>query len=485
MAIESYLTLRQREASLTDSARDEMRAHAYTLQMALEEDIRTGRNLDIQKLIDRLGKNPGIYGVLLFNDTGEVTMVSDSIKAQDIRDVEEAKKVIAGGNPIEHIRLLNGENVFSIMLPLRSENRIIGALEIAQQISFVKAFIDRERRQKVVTTLLLCATIFLAVLIVTHFNLTQPIGELLRGAVALGRGDLNYRVTVSGSGSEIAGLAQEFNRMANHLAEQRASAAHEAEERLALERQLRHSERLASVGRLAAGVAHEMGAPLQVIDGRSKQLLNQPDAPLEMRQRNLTIIRTQAERIARIVRQLLTLARPYNLQLQEVNLRQLLADTVEMIETNAARANIRVELKVEEDVAALGDPDLLHQVLSNICFNAIQEMPKGGHLLIECAENSCPKHGGDFTIVRISDTGPGIAPEHIPHIFDPFYSTKEVGSGTGLGLAVSSRIVEEHGGWIEAANRPGGGACFSVYLPRTSSNKGQSAATSNGGEVTG
>lgn len=256
--------------------------------------------------------------------------------------------------------------------------------------------------------------------------------------------------------------------MATQLAEQRAALAREIEERLSLERQLRHSERLAAVGRLAAGVAHEVGAPLQVIDGRAKQLLDRHDAPLETRQRNLTIIRTQTERITRLVRQMLNLSRPYNLQRRSTNLRALLTEAVEAVEISAARHSVKVELACTADYQVNVDSDLLLQALVNVCQNAIQAMPGGGQLKVECLSQP-PSHKAPATItIKISDTGPGIPPEHLEHIFDPFFTTKDVGHGTGLGLAVSSRILQEHGGQLEAANSPTGGAVFSLHLPATS-----------------
>jgi two-component system sensor histidine kinase HupT/HoxJ len=109
------------------------------------------------------------------------------------------------------------------------------------------------------------------------------------------------------------------------------------------------------------------------------------------------------------------------------------------------------------------------QALLNIGQNALQAMPTGGQLKIECQTNSDSKDGMPMLVIRISDTGPGIPLEHLENIFDPFFTTKDVGHGTGLGLAVSSRIVEEHGGEVEVANHPAGGAVFSVYLPQTKS----------------
>jgi signal transduction histidine kinase len=257
--------------------------------------------------------------------------------------------------------------------------------------------------------------------------------------------------------------------MADQLAEQRRRIQHEAEERLELERQLRHSERLASVGRLAAGVAHEIGAPLQVIDGRAKQLVEKPDALLEKRQRNLNIIRTQVARITRIVKNLLNLARPYNLNCRATDLSALIMSVVESLETQAAQNNVEIKLDSVENVNVLADADLLNQVLLNLCLNGIQAMPSGGVLQIRCAVDSATKEQRRFASVRISDSGIGIDAKNLAHLFDPFFTTKEVGSGTGLGLAVSSRIVEEHGGWIEASNNPDGGARFTIYLPQNAS----------------
>lgn len=463
MVVASLITLQQRESILTEAARAEVRAHGVTLQTVLEENYRTGTTFNVQHLIDRLGSNPGIFGILLFDETGSVVRVSEKLKGLDKQDVIDARKVIRTGIPVQIERQIGEEQVFSIILPLRTNGKTIGAVEIAQPISFIRVHIDRARKHIVLTAVLLFLTIFLVVLLVTRHSLARPIEELLGGARALGRGDLNYRVIVPQNGGEIAKLATEFNRMADHLSEQRSALVREAEERLALERRLRHSERLASVGRLAAGVAHEMGAPLQVIDGRAKQLINQPDASPESRQRNLNIIRHQAERITNIVRQLLTLARPYNLRTREMNLSDLLTGISDVLETTATRADVGIKVDIPEDLTASGDPELLNQVFTNICLNAIQAMPGGGEIeVIGRRENA---GGTRFAVVSIRDTGPGIPEEHISQIFDPFFTTKDVGSGTGLGLAVSNRIVEEHGGMIKAGNMEAGGACFDVYLP--------------------
>src|SRR5262245_13087844 len=465
MGVASLITLRQREAALREAARDEARVHALTLKIALEEDYLTGRSLDAQRLINRLRENTGIYSVVLFDAAGEIVAISNTLALEEFKYLNEAREVMASGKGIEIARSISGKDYFSMILPLQVKDRRIGAIEIVQSISFIKADIARARFGILITALLLFITILLVVTAVTRYNLARPIHELLDGAVAVGRGDLNYRVRVRSSGSELASLAREFNRMADRLSDQRREALHEAEGRLALERKLRHNEQLAAVGRLAAGVAHEMGAPLQVIDGRAKQLLHHSDAPTETRQRNLTIIRNQAERIARIVRQLLNLSRPHKLHFRKVELTPLVEEAAELIETQAESAGVEIEVRCDD---ALIEPDheLIQQVLLNVFRNGIQAMPQGGRLRIECLKDAAERDGKSFAALRVSDTGVGIASESLPNIFDPFFTTKEVGHGTGLGLPISSRIVEEHEGWIEAANGADSGAVFTIYLPQ-------------------
>lgn len=464
MLVASLITLRQRQASLYTAARAELRAHALTLRVALEEDYSAGRPQYAQQLINRLGENTGIYSIILFDATGAVTLVSNSRTPAEIRYVNQARQALAAGATIEIERRLGGEDFFSVIMPLAGGGAHVGAVEVVQPISFVRAHIARARRDIAITSLLLCLTILLVLYAATRYSLSRPIHELLGAARAVGQGDLSYRVLVAGGGSELARLAQEFNRMADNLEMQRRAAEREAEERLALARQLRHSERLAAVGSLAAGVAHEMGAPLQVIDGRAKQLLSQPDAPTEMRARNLTIIRHQAQRITNIVRQLLNLARPYQLRRQPVNLQRAVTATLEAIEADAERNGVQIEIGPDHDQTIEADANLLGQVFLNICRNAVQAMPRGGRLRIEFV-NGAP----DCVAVRFTDSGHGIAPEDLAHVFDPFFTTKEVSAGTGLGLAVASRIIEEHGGRIEAANaKEGTGAVFTVYLPKAS-----------------
>jgi len=468
MLVGSFLSLRQREAALETALRDELRAHAVTLQIALEENYQNGRAGEAQILIDRLRENSRVYGVLLFDETGGLRSASQFETQNDFEQPPELAAVLQTGEPVEFVREIDRHKFVSIILPLRLAGGKRGAVEIVKPLALIETDIERARLSRLATTLLLLATIFLVVYVVLSRNLSRPILSLLAGARALGEGDLSHRVEVKKTGDELAQLAAEFNRMADNLEAQQSATLSEAETRLNVEKELRHSERLASIGRLAAGIAHELGAPLNVIDARAEQLIENSGASREKQIKNLTIIRTQASRITHIVRQLLNLARPYNLRFERIKLDDLIESALDGFDE---QNDLRIERAAKNDWQISGDADYLRQVFVNIFQNARQAIDdeNGGVLKIEIIE--AKRDDEIFAAVQISDTGKGIAPEHLEKIFDPFYTTKDIGAGTGLGLAVSRRIVEEHGGSIEAADNLDGGATFTIYLPKLSTDE--------------
>ena len=460
MLIASFISLRQREAALESTLRDELQAHAVTLQIALEENYQNRSIAEAQRLIDLLRENTRIYGVFLFDENGDLRTRTQLVAAEDFRQPPELRTVLETGEPIEFVRLVDDRKFLSIILPIKLADEKRGAVEIVKPLALIENDIARARFNWLSTTLLLLATIFLLVFIVLRQNLSRPIQALLIGAKALGRGDLSHRVAVKDSHDELAQLAAEFNRMAESLTQQRSTAQSETEARLNLEKELRHSERLASVGKLASGIAHELGAPLNVIDARAEQLLHSPDVTVEKRIKNLTIIRAQCGRITHIVRQLLNLARPYDLQFEEIRIADLINSALEGFEPSET---IKIDFEANIGLTILGDGDFLRQVFSNIFNNAFHAMSAGGVLKIEIS--TAGRENKNFVMVAISDTGTGIAPDNLERIFDPFYTTKAIGEGTGLGLSVSRRIVEEHGGIIEVSNNADNGARFTIYLP--------------------
>lgn len=480
--VTGYYNLRRREAALQTTMQNEVRSHAYTLQTALEDHYSAGRDISAQQLINRLGGNPRLYSVTLFDQQGEPILTSNQRLARQISHDPEVDRVIATGQAIEHLHRASSEDYFALIVPVQIGAGRRGAFEIMQPLTYVKSDIASAQQDYFLSRMLSIVLTLAVVIFVMRRGLARPVKSLLAGARAIGKGDLSYRVLLPSKHGELAELATEFNQMAGHLAEQRDAAAREAEERLAMERALRHSDRLSLLGRMAASIAHEMGTPLNVIDGRVAQLQEEPDAPVKMAQRNLTIVRTQVRRIARFVRQILHLAHPEALHRGRVEIAELLAATQELLTAEARRTGVQIQFTPNALVFVQADQDLLQQVFLNICLNALQAMPDGGTLDLQYTEAALTRDGKPFVSIRIADTGPGIAPEHWEQIFDPFFTTKDVGEGTGLGLAISRRIVDEHGGWVEVANQEGSGAVFTIHLPLAEPEFTNEQESSEGGE---
>ncbi len=222
--------------------------------------------------------------------------------------------------------------------------------------------------------------------------------------------------------------------------------------------QLRRTERVAELGTLASGMAHEIGTPMNVILGRAEYLMRRTVD--ETTKKGLEIIITQVERITRIMNQLLTFARRRPIQRRAIDLRHTIKDALDVLEDRLKRHQIHVETRFEPGVPLVhADPDQMTQVLLNLFINAVHAMPEGGTLRLELDV------AGDHVRMTVTDSGQGIPPEHLPKIFDPFFTTKDVGKGTGLGLTVVHGIVQEHGGSITVESQPGRGTTFALYLP--------------------
>jgi signal transduction histidine kinase len=232
---------------------------------------------------------------------------------------------------------------------------------------------------------------------------------------------------------------------------------------LALE-QLRHAERVNTVGRLAAGVAHELGTPLNVVGLEAKRIAI-GRAVGEAAQEGAKVIATQAERMTLIISQLLDFARRRSPRMSVVELGEVAATTLSLVFALAARSGVTLRHEAPQKVNVNADAGQLQQVLTNLVVNALQASPRGAEVCVTTGQEQRPGQADKTAFVRVVDAGSGIEPDALPRIFEPFFTTKDVGQGTGLGLAVAEGIVEEHGGRIEVTSAPGAGASFTVWLP--------------------
>lgn len=231
-------------------------------------------------------------------------------------------------------------------------------------------------------------------------------------------------------------------------------------ERKRLQAQLRRTERIAELGTLASGMAHEIGTPMNVILGRAEYLMDRvKEEPIK---KGLQTIVTQVERITKVMNQLLSFARRKTPERRPLDLQKAIEESVEIFRERLAKNRIHVEMDlVDPCPLVLGDADQMNQVLINLIMNAVHAMPDGGTLSIGLAREK------DFVKLTVADTGHGIPHEVVKKIFEPFFTTKEFGKGTGLGLTVVKGIIEEHQGSIAVESEEGKGTRFRVLLPVT------------------
>jgi len=305
-------------------------------------------------------------------------------------------------------------------------------------------------------------------------SIERPIKELTLGTEAVAKGDLRWQVLVNSS-DEIGRLAAAFNQMTKDL--------RDSQERLVL------SEKLASLGTMAAGMAHEIKNPLVSIRTFT-QILQQKWDDQEFRNKFSSIIPHEIERINRIAESLLKFGRPMKPELAKLEVNLLLDEVLLLFESECKKYNIRVAKKLAELPEITGDAGQLQQVFVNMIKNAIEAMhEKGGELIIKTdlgevvrlgkIEKQGMKKGEDMVwgegealaapipvvFIEITDTGEGVSDENLKSLFDPFFTTKM--TGTGMGLPITLRIIEEHKGSIKVRSRPGMGTTFIITLPQT------------------
>lgn len=264
------------------------------------------------------------------------------------------------------------------------------------------------------------------------------------------------RISVLGAlGHLVAWLRRDRDRLDQLLA-QRTSA------HVATVDQLRHRDRLALVGQIASGLAHELGTPLNIVDGRARLMGDTDLTPVE-RSAHVRSILEQTERMTRIIRQLLDFARRRGPDIGRVDVHELCGRVLELLRPLASKRAVELKLlPAEGDCAAAVDYNHIQQAITNLVMNAVQAMPDGGNVTVRICGLT-----GEALILSVSDTGMGIAEEHVARIFEPFFTTQGAGQGTGLGLSITEGIVKDHGGTIEVTSKVGCGSRFTLRLPRT------------------
>jgi len=461
----AYLAIRQE----TESFHEETRADAERLAEALDDVLaerwrRGGYQAAVELIRTADGQHRRIrIRWVWFDATPEEPNCPAASPARLTSVVIDRHALIEDHGP-------DGKAYLHSYWPVSVDGGRNGGIELSRDLGDLK----EKTRETILRTLgllgsMLLAAALVAVAVGVHY-IGRPLSKLIDKTRRIGDGDLSGPVSLE-SHDELEELADALNEMCDRLAASLAAVERETAARFEAVEQLRHADRLKTVGRLASGMAHELGTPLNVISGRA-ELIASGKLPPEKITQSAEAIKHQTARMTTLVRQLLDFSRQGTPHAARADLGQVLRETVELLQTLAGKRNVELRTAVKSEPAiAEVHAGQIQQVLTNLIVNAVEAMPEGGAVDVAIDRGRAePPEGnnaapGEYFRIDVRDRGPGIAEENLPHLFEPFFTTKPVGEGTGLGLSIAHRIIEEHGGWIGVDSRPGERTSFRVYLP--------------------
>lgn len=453
------------------------------------------------QLIQDLGREPGIRKIRIINEVGLVRHSTEGAEAGHSVDksAESCYACHAQSQPIAKLKRKDRTRVFvdghgrrtlAVIRPIEnhsdcssaachahpSSRRILGVIDVHLALDAVDAQLAEHRRQVYMATGVAAVMVCLVSMIFVWHFVYRPVKLLQEGTVRLGRGDLSYRIPIRSS-DELGALASSFNEMAAEVDEAHREVTEwartletrvqqKSSELEAATKGLIHSEKMASLGRLAATVAHEVNNPLFGMLTYARLALKdlgRPELDEKTRARmeeNLRIIERESKRCGDLMKNLLAFSRQTPPQRTQVQLNTIIERAAKLVAHQMALSRIQLEAKLDAGLPEIsGDPGQLQQVVIVLLVNATEAIGEEGRVTV-----STRREGGSV-VLAVADDGPGIPAELEQQIFEPFFSTKEDQHRTGLGLAVARGIVERHGGTIAVLTEAGKGAEFTITLP--------------------
>lgn len=459
MAVFAYVSIRADSINFLQELSQGMKGFARAIGETLSDTYGKERDLEAtQEFLDQVGPVGSIHGVVVFNAEGRAIATSPSFDKATSARIPPNKVLETGGDEVGYTNR-GGPLAYYRLEPIfdASGDRAGAFLLIRHGTELAQDLIDR-RNRIIGTTSALIVVLVVLILFLVDRNVSRPIAELIRRIGGIGR-------TVEATNdprrirdNEITTLEREFNLMSERLK--------------AMNSRLHHTEKLVLVAQLAAGLAHEIATPLGVIGGRAEHLLRRERSPDEVRE-NLQIVQSQIDRIVRVVQRLLDFSRPKESNFRAVDILSTIDSAKALLEHRLTQKAVRTTISAVGPIPPVqGDSDQLQQVFINLFLNALDAVDSKGVLKVDvelCQSETPGSDPGEERVrVTFEDSGKGIEPENIESIFEPFFSTKEPGSGTGLGLFVTNDIIQSHGGSIEVVSEPGHFTRFVLLLPAAS-----------------
>ncbi|RUO69732.1 sensor histidine kinase [Idiomarina ramblicola] len=415
----------------------------------LNNDLRT-----VQANLDSVFNIGRVYGASVYNVYGQ-QVAEAGITETDLSNSQLALQTVQTGIKQDDYRRVEGRDVFSQFLPIVDRGgRIIGLLQINRRASdFDESF--ETLSQYAWLSWAAFGLITIAVLVFGHYRgVGRHVVALKDAMLQVAEGNRSTRVTPAGP-SELQEVAQGFNRMLDSITEAERELEQRREHEASLQQALREQEKMAAIGSVASGVAHELGAPLTVIDGRASRLLrNHKD---DDSQRQLKAVRGQVQRLTGLVNQLLAFSRTPVQQREAISLRDLVATAMTSIEFEQDKGSAKVAVKELVDVILKVDIKRLELALVNVLRNGLQAAKSEVLVAAELVDSGL--------VITIDDDGEGLHEVMKDKALQPFETNKPQGKGTGLGLTIVKHVLNDHNGELSLTNNPGGGCRVTLSLP--------------------
>jgi two-component system NtrC family sensor kinase len=459
------------------------------------------RKEDVRQIIRTVAQEPGVEGVRIYDKRGKVIFSGSDDEVGQVVDMQAEACVICHdqSEPLRSVPSLgrvriygeSGHRILGLINPIENnpecssaachahppDQTILGVLDVKMSLVGADARLATTRRQMVVAGILIALLVGFAAALFIYRGVRRPVRRLMEGTGRVAGGDLDTEI-VFDSENEMGRLARSFNKMTHDLRRARneltawserleTKLGERTEELHKTQRQVVHMEKMASLGKLSATVAHELNNPLAGILNYAKlveRTIDEGRLPAheqaELR-RYTELIHKEAGRCGEIVRNLLLFARPTSTEMGMVALTPIVERALMLVNHHMEMAEVRLDKRLElDDDRLVCDGDQIQQALMALMVNAVEAMPNGGKLTVQASA------GDDSLELRLEDTGCGISAGVLPQIFEPFFSTKDETSGVGLGLAVTYGIIQRHQGEIEVDSEVGRGTRFTIRLPR-------------------
>ncbi|MBI4547574.1 MAG: HAMP domain-containing histidine kinase [Ignavibacteriae bacterium] len=476
------------------------------IKQSMNYSMLLNRKEDVYHTIRLIGKEPGVEGIRIYNKRGEIIFSTDKHEERSVVDMHaeacfachDQEKPLESLTMNDRTRIYeasDGYRVLGVINPIRNEascsnaschahpsdRTVLGVLDVRMSLAELDGSIVKAQNTMILFAIGVSLIVAVVSVLFLSSTVLKPVKNLVKGTREISSGNLAHQMTIH-TKDELGTLAQAFNEMTRSLLHEKEEnrrwsetlqqrVREKTDELKTIHQQVLHIEKMASLGKLSATVAHELNNPLEAILTYAKLVarrLRKDEALLQANKQTLEdieLIAKETDRCGTIVKNLLLFSKKQVGEFGLAPVKHIVEQAANLVHHHCEISNVRMSVSCDSDVTLLCDENQIIQALVALLVNAVEAMPEGGTITVDVKQSA----HGDEVLIAVSDTGVGIAQEDLPHIFEPFFTTKKDGKGVGLGLSVVYGIAERHGGKISAISVQSKGTTFTLSLPNAKS----------------